>query len=128
MKTDPDLWRRIEAVELDELRVELPFSARLARDNGWSRDLADAVIEEYRRFCYLAVQRGRPDLAPAPDLHAPLLGSVRAGAGLKAVWRRFCRHSRQGRRRRLPGCPCLERGSMWGLRCRPVARAEDRHY
>jgi hypothetical protein len=67
MKTDPELWRRIEAVELDELGVELPFSARLARDNGWSRDLADAVIEEYCRFCYLAVVAGH-EVTPSDEV------------------------------------------------------------
>ena len=38
----------------------LPFSARLARDNGWSRRFAAKAIEEYRKFCFLAVHAGHP--------------------------------------------------------------------
>ena len=49
-----DLWRRIEAHDLDEADVALPFSHRLARDNHWSRPYARRVLDEYRRFCFLA--------------------------------------------------------------------------
>ncbi|MCU0736684.1 MAG: hypothetical protein MUF20_14420, partial [Methylotetracoccus sp.] len=31
----------------------MPFSARLARENGWSQDFARRVIEEYKRFLFL---------------------------------------------------------------------------
>lgn len=34
------------------------FADRLARENGWSRDLAERVVGEYRRFCFLATVAG----------------------------------------------------------------------
>ena len=62
---DPDLdpsqdplWHRIEAFDLDALGATVPFSQRLARENGWSPDYAARVVEEYKRFCYLAVRVG----------------------------------------------------------------------
>ena len=50
-----DLWFRLSQVSLDVEGAAFPFSSRLARDNGWSEDFAVRVIEEYRRFAYLAV-------------------------------------------------------------------------
>ena len=54
---DP-LWARITKFALDDPRSELPFSQRLARENGWSRHFAIRVIGEYKRFCYLARRAG----------------------------------------------------------------------
>lgn len=36
------------------------FAVKLARENGWSAAHAAAVIEEYRRFCFLAATGDRP--------------------------------------------------------------------
>ncbi len=55
--TDP-LWHRLDAFEFDEVDAELAFSDRLARDNGWTADYAGRVIDEYKRFCYLALRAG----------------------------------------------------------------------
>jgi hypothetical protein len=52
---------------LDDPKAEFPFSARLARDNGWSRDFALKVIEEYRRFCYLAMVAGH-EVTPSDEV------------------------------------------------------------
>ena len=38
----------------------MPFSARLARENGWSRAFVAKAIEEYRKFCFLAVHADHP--------------------------------------------------------------------
>lgn len=54
---DP-LWNRIDAFDLDGLDATLPFTQRLARDNGWTPDYAARVVEEYKRFCYLALRAG----------------------------------------------------------------------
>ena len=51
-------WNRLLALDLDAADTELPFSARLARDNGWSADFARLAIEEYKKFCFLAVHAG----------------------------------------------------------------------
>lgn len=55
-----DLRARIQAFRLDEPDSVFPFSARLARENGWSRPYALRVVEEYKRFVYLAMAAGHP--------------------------------------------------------------------
>jgi hypothetical protein len=51
---DLELWKRIAAYQFDKLGLALPFSRRLAQDNGWPHDFALRVIEAYRCFMYLA--------------------------------------------------------------------------
>jgi hypothetical protein len=53
-------WNRLLALDLDAADAALPFSARLARDNGWPQDFATRATEEYRKFCFLAVHAGHP--------------------------------------------------------------------
>lgn len=53
-------WNRLMALDFDAADAALPFSARLARDNGWSPAFAARAIEEYRKFCFLAVHAGHP--------------------------------------------------------------------
>ena len=61
MTTDEQaLWQRIEAFALDEPTAAFPFSHRLARDNGWSREQAQRVVAEYKRFVLLAMIAGHP--------------------------------------------------------------------
>jgi len=55
-----DLYGRLQAFSLDEADATLPFSQRLARENGWSLDYAKRVIEEYKKFAFLAVVAGHP--------------------------------------------------------------------
>lgn len=55
-----EVLTRVEAVELDAPGAHLPFSARLARDNGWSTGFAERVVTEYRRFVVMAVVAGHP--------------------------------------------------------------------
>jgi hypothetical protein len=59
--TDPSadpLWHRLEAFDFDEMDADLTFTDRLARDNGWTHGYAERVIDEYKRFCYLALRAG----------------------------------------------------------------------
>ncbi len=51
--SDP-LWRRLRAMRIGPLDAALTFEKRLARENGWSDVQAAEVMEEYRRFLYLA--------------------------------------------------------------------------
>jgi hypothetical protein len=53
-------WNRLLTLDFDAASAALPFSARLARDNGWSHTFAARAIEEYRKFCFLAVHAGHP--------------------------------------------------------------------
>src|SRR5919202_3158465 len=54
------LYQRIQAFSLDQPDTQLSFSKRLARDNGWSLGYAQRVIEEYKKFTFLAVAAGHP--------------------------------------------------------------------
>lgn len=58
--TNRDLWRMIEAFDIDGGPAALTFEARLARENGWTREFAARVVEEYRRFVFLAMTAGHP--------------------------------------------------------------------
>ena len=58
MKSNPDLWKRLEAFHIDAEGVVFPFSKRLARDNQWSHEFALKAIQEYKRFVYLAMVSG----------------------------------------------------------------------
>jgi hypothetical protein len=53
-----ELWHRIAAHEIGPPDVSLTFTARLARENRWSLAHAEAVIGEYKCFCYLALTAG----------------------------------------------------------------------
>lgn len=49
------LWGRIVAHRFDDPAARLTFTARLARENGWTIGRAVRVVEEYRRFAFLAM-------------------------------------------------------------------------
>lgn len=55
----PELWNRLVALDLDGTAA-LPFSRRLARDNGWPLAFAERVVLEYKKFVYLAATCGHP--------------------------------------------------------------------
>jgi uncharacterized protein (TIGR04222 family) len=55
-----ELWARIQEFQLDDPASSFPFSAKLAKENGWSRAFAARAIEEYRRFAFLGVAAGHP--------------------------------------------------------------------
>ena len=56
--SNPGLWRKIDAFEIDDGTPRLTFASRLARENGWSVAFAQRVVQEYRRFVYLAMTAG----------------------------------------------------------------------
>lgn len=58
------LWNRIDALAIGPQEASLSFSRRLARENGWSMEYADAVIAEYKKFIYL-VASGGEELTPS---------------------------------------------------------------
>lgn len=61
------VWQRIQAHSFEIKGDSLSFAARLARENRWSDSYTMEVIEEYRRFCLLAVIAGHP-LTPSEDV------------------------------------------------------------
>lgn len=80
------LLARLEAFTLDDATAAFPFSARLARDEGWSKPYAQRVIREYKRFAFLAVAAGHP-VSPSPAVdqawHLHLLYT-------QSYWKDFC--------------------------------------
>lgn len=54
------LWRRLADFPLDTPGAELPFSARLARENQWSPAWTRRVMAEYKRFVFLGQVAGHP--------------------------------------------------------------------
>ena len=54
------VWSRLSRYVIGPADAALPFAARLARENGWTAAHAARVLEEYRRFCFLAVTCGEP--------------------------------------------------------------------
>ena len=49
------LFTRIKTFSFDNPGTEFTFSQRLARENDWSIEYTNRVIEEYRKFIFLAV-------------------------------------------------------------------------
>lgn len=87
------LWNRIQAYSPDDPASALPFSARLARDQQWTRGFALRVVEEYKRFAFLCIAAGHP-CTPSPTVdeawHLHLLYS-------RNYWETFCRDVLQSR-------------------------------
>ena len=54
------LYQRICAYAPDDGESQFTFSQRLARDNGWDAGFAQRVVEEYKKFMFLAVAAGHP--------------------------------------------------------------------
>jgi uncharacterized protein (TIGR04222 family) len=80
------LLARIQAFDIDGGEVALPFAARLARENGWSRAYAARVVEEYKRFAFLAAT-GRAPVCPSEDVDAAWHLHL---TYTKSYWQRFC--------------------------------------
>lgn len=54
---DP-LWLRLRDFAFDHPGDALTFTCRLARENRWSPEFARCVVDEYRRFLFLALRAG----------------------------------------------------------------------
>jgi hypothetical protein len=67
MQLDNPLWQRIAQFHPDKPGVVLPFSKRLALENGWSRRYALRVVEEYKRFVFLARTAAHP-VTPSEEI------------------------------------------------------------
>lgn len=60
MLLEHPLWQRISSFHPDKPGVTLPFSKRLALENGWSRRYTLRVIEAYKKFMFLACTAPHP--------------------------------------------------------------------
>ncbi|WP_404339725.1 glycine-rich domain-containing protein [Sphingomonas sp. MMS12-HWE2-04] len=83
---DHPIWSALFHYTIGPQDAALPFAERLARENGWTRGQAEQVIEEYKRFCFLAVTAGHP-VTPSDQVdqawHLHLTYS-------RDYWDRFC--------------------------------------
>lgn len=81
-----ELYQRIQAFNLDKATASFPFSHRLARENGWTLDFAQQVIEEYKIFAFLAIVVGHP-VTPSEQVdqawHLHLIYT-------RSYWEEFC--------------------------------------
>ncbi|QJW99614.1 TIGR04222 domain-containing membrane protein [Frigoriglobus tundricola] len=80
------LLARVLAFDIDGAEAALPFAARLARENGWSRSYADRVIEEYKRYAFLAATGSAP-VCPSEDVDAAWHLHL---TYTRSYWQRFC--------------------------------------
>jgi hypothetical protein len=55
-----ELYAQIQGFAIDYPGASLPFSQRLARDHQWSLTYAQRVIEEYKKFLFLAIVADHP--------------------------------------------------------------------
>ena len=60
MEPNLALLRRLEEFNIDDSESSFPFSAKLAHEQNWTKSFTARAIEEYKRFCYLAVTAGHP--------------------------------------------------------------------
>jgi len=83
---DHPVWAALSPYIIGPQDAALPFAERLARDNGWTGAHAQRVIEEYKRFCFLAAtvdHQVTPSDAVDQAWHLHLTYS-------RDYWERFC--------------------------------------
>ena len=61
------LWLKLTGFSFDTPGAWFSFAQKLAHENGWSQDYAERVVEEYRRFLFLAAQAGH-SVSPSEDV------------------------------------------------------------
>ncbi|WP_346069807.1 glycine-rich domain-containing protein [Sphingobacterium siyangense] len=82
------LWLRLQEFSLDRPNVDFPFSKKLAKEENWTLDFTQKVIEEYKKFVYLCC---RLDNGASPSeivdkvWHMHLLYT-------QNYWEEFCPH------------------------------------
>ena len=82
------LYQRIQAFSLDKSDQPLSFSKRLAKENQWSLSYTERVIEEYKKFTFLAAVVGHT-VSPSKPVdqvwHLHLTYT-------RSYWEEFCPH------------------------------------
>lgn len=61
------LYQRIIEFNIDSGPVDFSFTARLARENGWTFSYSKRVVHEYKRFIFLIVNANHP-VAPSDQV------------------------------------------------------------
>lgn len=60
MKENEQLWDKIHNFQLDKEGISLSFSDRLARENGFSKQFAKEIVEEYKKFIFMCCISEQP--------------------------------------------------------------------
>lgn len=86
LNPDHPVWLRLSHYTIGPENAALSFAARLARENGWSAAHAARVIDEYKKFAFLAVT-GDCEVTPSDAVdqawHLHLTYT-------RDYWERFC--------------------------------------
>ncbi len=69
MPVDDDLWRRLSEYSPDDPKAHISFSDRLRRESNWTLAYTKRVVEEYKRFIYLACVEEH-EMTPSEDVDA----------------------------------------------------------
>lgn len=81
-----ELYNRLQTYSLDQPGAQFSFSQRLAQENCWSFMYTCRVIEEYKKFAFLALAAGHP-VTPSDQVdqvwHLHLTYS-------RSYWQNFC--------------------------------------
>lgn len=80
------LLARIEAFDLESPKAKLTFSHRLSRENGWKHDYTRRVVDEYKRFAFLAMVAEHPVTPSDPVDQAWHLHMIYT----ESYWKEFC--------------------------------------
>lgn len=57
---DNPLWSALATMRIEQPGAAMTFTSRLAGENGWTIGFAREVVQEYRRFLYLAATSAEP--------------------------------------------------------------------
>ncbi|PFH27611.1 TIGR04222 domain-containing membrane protein [Burkholderia sp. JKS000303] len=108
------LLARLQAYSPDDPNAALPYSRRLADAEGWTHAHALAVIDEYKRFAFLAQAAGHPvtpSVAVDAAWHFHLQYTVE-------YWDVFCAGVLQARLHHMPGTGAPDEAVVYEQRYR----------
>ena len=50
---EQEIWNKIQNFEFDAPEIKLTFAKRLARENGFSQNFSEEIVNEYKKFIFL---------------------------------------------------------------------------
>lgn len=61
------LYDKLKNFSLDNPEASFSFTDRLARENGWTKEYANRVVDEYKKFVYMSMISGK-SLTPSEEV------------------------------------------------------------
>ncbi|WP_455778751.1 TIGR04222 domain-containing membrane protein, partial [Burkholderia stabilis] len=108
------LLARLQAYSPDDPDAPLPYSRRLAEAEGWSHAHALAVIDEYKRFAFLAQAAGHP---VTPSVAVDAAWHFHLQYTLE-YWDVFCAGVLRARLHHMPGTGAPDEAAVYAQRYR----------